>query len=76
MNKVNLNENEIIALYQSGLSTIKIGKMFGCSNTTISKRLKELKIKMRSNKEYRRKYNFNENFFESIDTQEKAYWLG
>jgi hypothetical protein len=23
-----------------------------------------------------RKYNFNENYFENIDTEEKAYWLG
>src|SRR5690606_21393784 len=29
-----------------------------------------LKIKMN------KKYNFNESFFETIDTEEKAYWLG
>ena len=23
-----------------------------------------------------RKYNFDENFFDKIDTEEKAYWLG
>jgi hypothetical protein len=25
---------------------------------------------------YNKKYNFNENYFEKIDTEEKAYWLG
>lgn len=23
-----------------------------------------------------RKYNYNDNYFENIDTEEKAYWLG
>ena len=31
---------------------------------------------MKDNHFYRQKYKFQENFFEIIDTQEKAYWLG
>ena len=50
-----------------------ICKKFNVSHTTFSKYLKNyLGIKI----EKRVKHNFNFNYFDSIDTEEKAYWLG
>lgn len=69
-------EQEIIALYQTGLSTIKLAEKYGCSAGAINNLLKRNNIQMKSNKEYRRLYQLNQNFFETIDTEEKAYWLG
>ena len=77
MSKIlNLNESEIITLYNSGLSSIKIAKQLNCSDSYIRKVLKKNNILMRSNKIYRTTQQFNENFFEKIDTEKKAYWLG
>lgn len=45
-------------------------------NHLFQKKLINLGVKKRSNKEYRRTMFFNENFFETIDTEEKAYFLG
>lgn len=33
-------------------------------------------LNIKNSKQNRGKHNFNENFFEQIDTEEKAYWLG
>lgn len=66
-------EQDIIAKYSTGLSTIKLSEMYNCSPGAINNVLKRNNIKCTSNKEYRRKYNLNHDFFELIDTEEKAY---
>lgn len=53
-------------------STKEILNDLSISITTLLKVLKKHNIKCKSSK----KYTFNENFFEHIDTEEKAYWLG
>lgn len=62
--------DEVIELYQKGTQIWKIAEMFKSSEETISKVLKESDIKVE------RKTNFNTHIFDSIDTEEKAYWLG
>lgn len=76
MRKIQLDESKLVEMYENGDSTIKIAKVFNCATATINTRLKKLGVKMKSNKEYRTKYSFDHNFFETIDTEEKAYWLG
>lgn len=73
MNKLQLDESKILEMYKNGNSTIKIAKEFNCCPGTINKRLKKLGVKMKANREYRTKYSFNHNFFDTIDTEEKAY---
>ena len=70
---LNLSDSEIINLYNSGLSSIKISKLAGCSDSTIRERLKRYNITLKSNKEYRTTQVFNENYFNVIDTEDKAY---
>lgn len=71
-----LSDSEIIDLYNSGLSSIKISKLAECSDSTIREHLKKNNIALKSNKEYRTTQKFNENYFHFIDTEDKAYWLG
>lgn len=66
---------EMVILYQFGKNTIEIAKKFNVSPETVREWL------MRSGQEIRdtRSYlaaKLDENYFEKIDTQEKAYWLG
>lgn len=53
----------------------QIEKEFGVTRTTVSKFLENKGIKTTKGNHYR-KYFHQEDFFENIDTEEKAYWLG
>jgi len=66
-----------LELYQSGLSGIKIANMFGINNCVVYRYLKNHPdYKPRTTKETARLYEVDDNFFDTIDTEEKAYWLG
>jgi len=77
MKKIKLLEEEICKLYISGQSSIKIAKSLNlkCA-ATIFYILKRNNIRSRSIQETNRKYVFDENYFEIINTEQKAYFLG
>lgn len=79
MKKLNLNNLYIKKLYlEDSKSAMEIAKLLNCSEGTIQKRLKEENVLSRKLSECHisRKNNFNENYFETINCEEKAYWLG
>ena len=64
----------IINKYLNENYTLKqLGKEFNCSYSTIRNLLNKHKIKSRGNKQG---YPRDEFYFNRIDTEEKAYWLG
>ena len=65
-------EEHIAELYKSGISGMKLCKRFGCSNQLIYRALRRQGISARDN----RKYRFDQDYFGSVDSEEKAYWLG
>lgn len=68
-------KEEIVYMYtHQKMSTPKIGKKFGCSYNKICKILDEFGIKRTNNG--LRKYNINEEYFDVVDTPNKAYILG
>lgn len=71
-------EQEICQLYKDGNSIRKIANSFPVGRTRIGTILKKYKIKTKGtgNSYCLRKYELDENYFESIDSKEKAYWLG
>jgi hypothetical protein len=69
-------KQNIIRLYNEHVSCKQIGKQFGCSKQKINAVLRENNILLRDASHANRKYNINEDIFETIDTHEKAYWLG
>jgi len=68
--------NKIIALYLSGKGTYQIATDCGCSQTFIMNVLKRYNIPRRTAQSYTTKYITNENFFNNVNTEEKAYILG
>lgn len=62
--------------YLSGKSLREIAEEYHISRNNFSKYLKEHNIPIRNQKITSRKYYCNESFFETIDTENKAYWLG
>ena len=67
---------QISDLYQSGLSIREVGGTVDRSTNCVRKRLIKNGVPRRSTGEVNRKYSCNEAFFETIDSGEKAYWVG
>lgn len=65
-------ENEIIRIYQTGLTKLKVANIMGITQNSVNNILNRRNIAKRDN----RKYYCNFDFFEKIDSEEKAYWLG
>ena len=63
-------------IYMQGISTLKLGKMFNLSPNTLRRNFHKYGLYVRSNKENSRRFIADFNYFERIDTAEKAYWLG
>lgn len=77
MRQLSLEEKlEIIKLYQEGSAANVLRKKFKLQFQDIKTVLTEYNITPRTHKESRKSYKYNENYFENIDTSEKAYWLG
>ena len=76
INKLDENiQNQIIEAYKNNMSLREIEKQFGATRATVSKFLEAKGIKTTKGNHYR-KYFHDVDFFEIIDTEEKAYWLG
>ena len=68
-------EKQIIDMYTNqGISTVKIGREFGCNHKRIAKTLEQYNIPRTG--VGHRKYFLNEHYFDVIDTPNKAYILG
>ena len=70
-----LDEPAVLVAYHSGLTTPELGRQLGCSYMTIWRCLKRVGAPIRRSGPHRT-YRLNETFFDEIDTEEKAYWLG
>lgn len=80
--KISLSElrqykEEIIKLYVEEKNMMpKLAKLYNCNITAISRLFKENNVELVPHTERTRKHKINQNFFEDIDTPEKAYVLG
>lgn len=68
-------ESEIVKLYTEGIGSTRIGMKFAIHPVTVRGILKRYDIPQRKPGD-RRKYHVDSDFFERIDTEDKAYWLG
>lgn len=66
---INIEKDFIIECLKKRLTIFEISKIVGCDRNVITKRLKLFNIDKNI-------YKFNYNFFETVNTEEKAYWLG
>ena len=72
------DEKQIIELYNSGVGLTTIRKLFDCSPVQTRKMLENNGVKIRNKIEAHeyQKMGINENYFDEIDNQDKAYILG
>jgi intein-encoded DNA endonuclease-like protein len=66
---------QVVELYKSGLSSIKLSKIFNLDPVNIIALLRRRNVEIRSPGMYR-KHKLNEHFFDKITTEAQAYWLG
>ena len=74
---VNLTEENIanaVNAHINGMLLKDVCNKYNISSATVYKYMKQHNIEYKNN--HGRKNNFNEDYFESIDTEHKAYWLG
>ena len=71
-----LDVNFIINEYQSGIAIKEIAEKLNVSPTVIKDRLRDNNIHIRTNSESHKKYTEDYNYFNIIDTYDKAYLLG
>ena len=69
--RIDLDENLVIQKYKELNNVIKVGKLFGVSFSPICRVLRKHGIKFQTRKNF-----VNETYFDVIDSEEKAYWLG
>ena len=62
----------MLSMHGDGMSAYSIGKAMGASGASIQFHLRRAGLTLRPIK----KYSCDEHFFDVIDTEEKAYWLG
>lgn len=71
------NTEKIIKMYvEDKISAYQIANLLDISVSSIYHCLAKNNIPRRSNSQNSKKYFCNESFFEKIDSEEKAYWLG
>lgn len=69
-------EKEITDLYNLGESAKKIAERLNSNTSTIEKILNRNNTTMRDASHSKQIYKINESYFDSIDTEDKAYFLG
>lgn len=70
------DKKQIIRDYESGNFIIpKLAEIWGSSIGRVSRLLKNNSVAL-TRAPYKRKYTLNENYFDEIDSEEKAYFLG
>ena len=70
-------EKEILENYiNKELSYKEIAKIFNVNEKTIKINAKKYGLASKIGSQGARKHKFNERYFENIDSEEKAYWLG
>lgn len=66
----------VIELYTNNISIKSISEEFGVDSSVIKRMLIENNICIRDDSECQIKYDIKDSYFDSIDTEDKAYWLG
>ena len=77
-NKIIFNEEQLKDIkesYLNGESSVSIGKRYNTNHKPILRELHNMGVEV-SQKKMVRKYNLNENYFDNIDTSNKAYIMG
>lgn len=66
------DKDKIVGMFNNKISTLQIAKIFPCTRRAVSRVLAEYNIITRR----KNRYTLNEGYFDDIDNERKAYFLG
>lgn len=66
----------MVALYESTHSLREVAAQFSCARRAVKRALRGAGVAVESKQGRKRQYQCDESFFDHIDTEDKAYWLG
>jgi intein-encoded DNA endonuclease-like protein len=69
-------ENQMIEMYLDGKTQPTIAKVIGCHAITVGRTLRARNIELRDPYFCNERCKVDDSFFDTIDTEAKAYWLG
>lgn len=67
---------DLVKMYESGMTGTQIAKQLGIGRDAVYRRLKKTSYTPKSPSRAARRHTLDERYFEHIDTEAKAYWLG
>lgn len=67
---------KMIALYEQGVPMYQIGRMYHLSDKSVAEIFRNNNVYIKTYSEINQIYTLNENYFDAIDTHNKAYLLG
>ena len=67
---------DIIDMWNKGINSPKIAEIYNCNKSTIISILKERNIDTTRKSYNFKRYEYRDTYFNEIDTERKAYWLG
>ena len=73
---ISLPTPELVEEYASGKSLTALARTHGVPRSTLTRHLTQSGVTLRTHSENNRIHHFNEHYFDTIDTPDKAYWLG
>lgn len=77
--KINFTEHQVIQIindYNSGISIQKMSNQLNCCGQVIKKILENNNVIFRESTDFNKKYIIDEHYFDYINSEEKAYFLG
>jgi len=80
MNQRKLTDEQVFEAYkiyqEQHLSVAKLGKIYKCCSAVFLNEFKKFRLVRRDLSHSHQTFKINENYFDDINTEEKAYWLG
>lgn len=76
VNNLKSKEKIICDMYMAGKSSNKIAQELHLSKSSVKKTLKKYSVPIRDSAVSHKVYNCDDSIFETIDSHEKAYWIG
>ena len=68
--------DSICSLYSANVSSMELSKKYNICQSSILKILRAGNVDIKDNSHCKRYYKINEHYFDNIDDEHKAYWLG
>jgi hypothetical protein len=76
MTRKDVDWGKIVQAYNDGTRAVQLSSLYQVSSSAIYSHLQEMGVLRRPLTEAKRRYSFNERYFQSLSSPDVCYWLG